>query len=200
MNEWQRAYDSRQFYINTANPSVVVRAIEPGLLPESRVADLGCGGGRNAIHLAGLGHKVDAVDLADLSWVSAITDPEVKSRINFVKSDVSDFELKSDSYHAILMTRLIQYLDKSLLQKLLAKSFKALKPGGVLVIGYTAGGGVHKMSEYIFDKYSYKSEDIRKMLTNIGFVIRSFKKGSAVSKYVPHIVKIEAYDIIAEKL
>ncbi|MFF0010995.1 class I SAM-dependent methyltransferase [Streptomyces sp. NPDC005374] len=48
----------------------LVSYLDRGLVTEGRALDLGCGPGRNALHLASLGFEVDAVDLsaAAITW------------------------------------------------------------------------------------------------------------------------------------
>ncbi|MEV0598993.1 methyltransferase domain-containing protein [Streptomyces sp. NPDC050315] len=48
----------------------LVSYLERGLITPGRALDLGCGPGRNALHLASLGFEVDAVDLSPtaISW------------------------------------------------------------------------------------------------------------------------------------
>lgn len=55
----------------TAKPDEnLVSYLDRGLISRGRALDLGCGPGRNALHLASLGFEVDAVDLspAALTW------------------------------------------------------------------------------------------------------------------------------------
>ncbi|MGI4895479.1 MAG: class I SAM-dependent methyltransferase [Janthinobacterium lividum] len=42
----------------------LVPYLDRGLVPVGRALDLGCGPGRNALHLAGRGFKVGAIDLS----------------------------------------------------------------------------------------------------------------------------------------
>ncbi|MFJ2773815.1 class I SAM-dependent methyltransferase [Streptomyces sp. NPDC087300] len=70
----------------------LVSYVERGLLTPGRALDIGCGPGRNALHLASLGFEVDAVDLspAALAWAADRAD-EAGAGIRFHQGDI--FEL-----------------------------------------------------------------------------------------------------------
>ena len=57
-------------FLGTAPDESLVAHLDAGLLAPRRVLDLGCGAGRNALHLAARGAAVDAVDLSAeaLGW------------------------------------------------------------------------------------------------------------------------------------
>lgn len=67
---WDRFYSDRSkpvpFFVTKPDESLV-SYLERGLLAPGRALDLGCGPGRNAIHLASLGFEVDAVDLSPVA-------------------------------------------------------------------------------------------------------------------------------------
>ncbi len=67
------------FYTDRSKPVPFFRArpdenlvsyVDRGLITPGRALDLGCGPGRNALHLAALGFEVDAVDLSPtaIAW------------------------------------------------------------------------------------------------------------------------------------
>lgn len=70
---WDGFYADRDrqvpFFVDKPDESLV-SYLERGLLGPGRALDLGCGPGRNSVHLAGAGFDVDAVDLspAALAW------------------------------------------------------------------------------------------------------------------------------------
>ncbi|MFF0741219.1 class I SAM-dependent methyltransferase [Streptomyces sp. NPDC004111] len=71
----------------------LVSYLDRGLLaPRGRALDLGCGPGRNALHLAAAGYEVDAVDLSPtaIDWAEDRArgeDPEVRARLRFHRGD-----------------------------------------------------------------------------------------------------------------
>ncbi len=70
---WDRFYADRSadrpFFAPKPDENLV-SYLDRGILSPSRALDLGCGPGRNAIHLAAAGFEVDAVDLssAAVAW------------------------------------------------------------------------------------------------------------------------------------
>ncbi|MEU6123179.1 class I SAM-dependent methyltransferase [Streptomyces sp. NPDC047123] len=118
---------------------------ERGLLTPGRALDLGCGPGRNALHLAALGYEVDAVDLspAALDW-AAERARAAGADIRFHLGDAftlartvlaGPYDLIHDSgcFHHLPPHRRISYLD--LVDRCLA-------PGGHLSLtAFAAGEG-----------------------------------------------------------
>lgn len=120
-----------------------------GLLTPGRALDLGCGPGRNALHLASVGFQVDAVDLspAAIGWAedrAREAAPATRDRVRFHHGDAFDltradlsgpYDLIYDSgcFHHLPPHRRISYL--ALLDRVLA-------PGGHLVLTCFAAGAM----------------------------------------------------------
>jgi SAM-dependent methyltransferase len=117
----------------------LVSYLERGLVPPGRALDLGCGPGRNALHLAKAGFSVDAVDLspAAIEWAREHTgDADVR----FLCGDAFtlelgeyDFVYDSGCFHHLPPHRRVSYL--SLLDR-------CLKPGGYLGLACFAAGAM----------------------------------------------------------
>ena len=117
----------------------LVSYLERGLVPPGRALDLGCGPGRNALHLAAAGFSVDAVDLspAAIEWArERAGDADVR----FLCGDAFtlelgeyDFVYDSGCFHHLPPHRRVSYL--SLLDR-------CLKPGGHLGIACFAAGAM----------------------------------------------------------
>ncbi|MER5964533.1 class I SAM-dependent methyltransferase [Streptomyces sp. NPDC002057] len=124
----------------------LVSYVERGLLPAGgRVLDLGCGPGRNALHLASLGYRVDAVDLSPtaIRWAEERAREAGATGIRFVRGDAfaagtaldGPYDLVHDSgcFHHLPPHRRVSYL--ALLDRVLA-------PGGHLSLtAFAAGEG-----------------------------------------------------------
>ncbi|WP_406864936.1 class I SAM-dependent methyltransferase [Streptomyces sp. HUAS MG47] len=146
---WDGFYADRSkpvpFFVAKPDESLV-SYVERGLVPPGgRVLDLGCGPGRNALHLASLGFRVDAVDLSRgaLDW-AAERAREAGAEIRFVCGDAfgaagaeleGPYDLIHDSgcFHHLPPHRRISHL--ALLDRLLA-------PGGHLSLTCFAAGGM----------------------------------------------------------
>ncbi|MFD8742452.1 class I SAM-dependent methyltransferase [Streptomyces sp. NPDC059616] len=116
-----------------------------GLIAPGRVLELGCGPGRNAIHLASLGFEVDAVDLSPsaLAWAEDRAD-EAGADVRFHHGDIFDltateltgpYDLVYDSgcFHHLPPHRRVSYL--ALLDRVLAPG------GGFALTCFAAGEG-----------------------------------------------------------
>ncbi|MFD0020004.1 class I SAM-dependent methyltransferase [Streptomyces sp. NPDC058382] len=118
--------------------------LERGLIEPGRALDLGCGPGRNAIHLASRGFEVDAVDLspAAVHWAESRA-AEAGVQVRFRCGDAFDllagepeqpYDLIYDSgcFHHLPPHRRVSYL---------ALVERALAPGGQLALTCFAAGG-----------------------------------------------------------
>lgn len=117
--------------------------LDRGLVAPGRALDLGCGPGRNALHLAAAGFEVDAVDVspAAVDWARARA-REAGADVRFHRGDAFDpatvpftgrYDLVCDSgcFHHLPPHRRVSYL--ALLDRVLA-------PGGHLALSCFAAG------------------------------------------------------------
>ncbi|MFF4563850.1 class I SAM-dependent methyltransferase [Streptomyces sp. NPDC001435] len=123
----------------------LVSYLDRGLIRPARALDLGCGPGRNALHLASLGFAVDAVDLspAAIAWARDRAH-ETGADVHFHCGDAfastgaaldGPYDLIYDSgcFHHLPPHRRISYL--ALLDRLLA-------PGGLFALTCFAAGAM----------------------------------------------------------
>lgn len=148
---WDGFYADRDrpvpFFVSKPDENLV-SYLESGLLaPRGRALDLGCGPGRNALHLAAAGYEVDAVDLSPtaIAWArdrAAEAAPDVRSRLRLHQGDAfllgadelsGPYDLIHDSgcFHHLPPHRRVSYL--ALLERMLA-------PGGHFSLTCFAAG------------------------------------------------------------
>lgn len=128
--KWNRRH--RELAIDPLNDPPAEWLIENGeliaALPEgARALDVACGGGRNAMHLARMGMRVDAVDVSDhaidtLSEAALAEDLSITAR----RIDLEREALPAGPYDLIVV---INYLQRELFGEIK----RALAPGGLLL-------------------------------------------------------------------
>lgn len=139
----------------------LVSCLERGLLTPGRALDLGCGPGRNALHLAAAGFEVDAVDLspAALDWARDRA-AETSSPVRFLCGDAfalagtalrGPYDLIYDSgcFHHLPPHRRLSYL--ALLDRCLA-------PGGHFALTCFAAGA---MGSELDDRDFYRGRGLQ---------------------------------------
>lgn len=113
------------------NPSAWVSRWADSIPAASRVLDLACGTGRHAVYLAGLGHRVDAVDI-DLEPAAPVrATPGVAWRQ--VDLEQGSGHIPAATYQGIVVTN---YLHRPLFAEIIA----GLAPAGVLIYETFAHG------------------------------------------------------------
>ncbi|MGW2021640.1 class I SAM-dependent methyltransferase [Streptomyces decoyicus] len=159
----------------------LVSYLERGLLTPGRALDLGCGPGRNALHLAAAGFAVDAVDLspAALAWAEDRA-REAGADVRFLRGDAfaladtglnGPYDLIYDSgcFHHLPPHRRISYL---------ALLDRALAPGGHFALTCFAAGGMgSELGDADFYRQSrlhgglaYTSESLRRIFSELSEV------------------------------
>ncbi|MGW1004356.1 class I SAM-dependent methyltransferase [Streptomyces sp. NPDC002520] len=163
---WDRFYAdrSRPVPFFAAKPDENLAAyLDQGLIAPGRALDLGCGAGRNALHLASHGFEVDAVDLSPV----AIAWAEDRARqagvdVRFLCGDAFalptteltgpyDLVVDSGCFHHLSPHRRVSYL--ALLDRVLA-------PGGHLALTSFAAGE-QGMGLEIADADLYRERDLQ---------------------------------------
>jgi SAM-dependent methyltransferase len=143
---WDGFYTDRSrgipFFVDKPDEHLA-EAVEQRVARPGRALDLGCGPGRNALHLAAAGFAVDALDLSAtaIAWArerAAAAGVEVDWRVAdaFTADLPGPYDLVVDSgcFHHVPPHRRVAYLQ--LLQRVLA-------PGGLLCLTcFTTEGGV----------------------------------------------------------
>lgn len=192
---WATAYNKKGFKIETQKPSKIVRWIVKKMPSRSKILDLGCGNGRNAIFLARNNFRVYAVDLVDLHFISDMGGP-LRKRIKFSRRSVVNMRY-SKGYRGIVMARLIPYLSPRELITVFKKTNRSLVKNGLLAISYNARPRKLDLI-YGVKTFNHKISFIKDILTKSGYKIVKYEKGY-ITKYVPHKNPAETYDILCIK-
>jgi SAM-dependent methyltransferase len=122
--EWDQRYAEKEL-LWSATPNQFVAAEFAGVTP-GRALDLGCGEGRNAVWLAGLGWEVTAVDF---SSVAVDRGRAASASVEWVVADLTTWEMPEDIYDAVVVAYL--HLPPADMSAILGRAARALRAGGV---------------------------------------------------------------------
>jgi SAM-dependent methyltransferase len=112
--------------------------------PGGRVLSIADGEGRNSVWLAEHGFAVDAFDASPVGVAKAQRLAHERSvTVRFAVSDADAWRWPEDEYDAVAAI-FIQFADPALRRRIFARVFRALHPGGVLLLeGYEVGQLAH---------------------------------------------------------
>jgi SAM-dependent methyltransferase len=105
--------------------------IGEGIVRPGRALDLGCGFGRNAVHMARHGFHVDAVDHSEtaLAWGREAAQ-QAGVQVGFVRSDVFELQLPEAAYDLVYDGGCFHHIAPHRRAQYVALVARALKPGG----------------------------------------------------------------------
>jgi 2-polyprenyl-3-methyl-5-hydroxy-6-metoxy-1,4-benzoquinol methylase len=107
----------------------------PGLQPGARILDVPCGGGRLALELASLGHRVTGVDLAsDLVGAAEAAARERGLEADFETGDMRGIPWAAKFDAVVCFGNSFPYFDDEGNEAFLRAAARALRPSGRLVL------------------------------------------------------------------
>ncbi|MET8471579.1 class I SAM-dependent methyltransferase [Streptomyces sp. NPDC006422] len=148
---WDRFYADRErdvpFFVEKADENLVARLDDGTLAPPGRALDLGCGPGRNAVHLAARGFDVDAVDLSAtaVAWGrERAVAAGVEARVRFHHADLFDCpQLTHRTYDVVYDSGCLHHLPPHRRVTYLELLDRVLAPGGHFgLVCFAAGAEV----------------------------------------------------------
>ncbi|MDP1719462.1 MAG: class I SAM-dependent methyltransferase [Candidatus Nanopelagicaceae bacterium] len=146
-NWWDGFFSDRSkpipFFVEWPDENLV-EWFDGGLLTPGRVLELGCGHGRNALFLAGLGCSVDAIDFSEeaIEWAKERA-RSARIPVNFQCSSIFDATFDEGSYDLVYDSGCFHHLPPHRRKDYVELVRRALKPGGSfgLVCFRPEGGG-----------------------------------------------------------
>lgn len=128
---WDERYSQPGFAYGT-EPNEFLAAVA-NRIPVGPVLSLGEGEGRNAAHLAGLGHRVVAVDQSEVGLAKARRLAADRGQaVETVCADLADFPIEPGAWAGIVS--IFCHLPSRVRAPLYAAAVRGLRPGGVLVL------------------------------------------------------------------
>lgn len=196
-----------QYYKNdvcSRQPSPFVQYVATLVEPGRRLIELGCGNGRDAAYLAGLGLQVVALDLSSVS-IERLQAQNI-ANAEFVCGDFVNSELHQPASYDYAYSRFtIHSINKNQEQMLLQRVFAALRPGGKLFIEVRSvhdalfGRGRQLEHNAFFYDNHYRRfivlEELVAELKNCGFLVEYAKESAGFAPYGnddPPVIRVVA--------
>lgn len=143
------------FFVDAPDENLV-EWLDRGLLPAGRALDLGCGNGRNAVHLAARGFTVDAVDLSAraIDWARE----RARGRglaVDFRCRSVFDAPLEEGAYDLVYDSGCFHHLPPHRRATYTALVDRALRPGGRYgLVCFRPEGGSGLTDQQVYERRS----------------------------------------------
>jgi len=132
---WEQAYSDPEAVAFSKGPTADLAEFHHLIPPGSSVLDVGCGEGRNAIFLAGLGHTAEGFDLSGPGIEKAKAIAAARGvNVRFWAQDLAAFEFQRD-YDVILSHGVLHLPEKHIRDAFLRKAQAHTAPGGLHFIG-----------------------------------------------------------------
>jgi SAM-dependent methyltransferase len=132
-NPWDLRY-AGDTYKYGREPNDFLREMS-GQIPPGPVLSLAEGEGRNAVFLAGLGHRVTGVDGSAVAVNKAqrlAADRGVGDRVDFVHADLADFPIEPSAWAGVVS--IFAHLPPPVRRTVHRRLVDGLRPGGVLIL------------------------------------------------------------------
>ena len=139
------------------------------------VVDLGCGTGRIAAHLYGLGLDVVGFDVSEGMVAEAA---HAHPHLSFAVGSIGRVPLKSDSVAAVVSWYSIIHTPTSELEEMFAEFARVLRPGGHLLVGFHVGDGSRRFSkpcgrQVDLDAYDHEPDVVADLVVDAGFAVHA---------------------------
>jgi SAM-dependent methyltransferase len=155
-----------------------------GLLTPGRVLELGCGNGRNASYLAGLGCTVDAVDFSAqaIDWARARAE-SAGVPVSFQQCSIFDAAVTSGSYDLVYDSGCFHHLPPHRRKDYVDLVHRALKPGGGYgLVCFRPEGGSGLTDQQVYERASlggglgYSAGRLRALWDRAPFSVRVLRQ------------------------
>ncbi len=178
---WDERYGGADYVYGT-EPNEFLRQYA-GRIPDGPVLCLGEGEGRNAVHLAGLGHKVTAVDQSAVGMDKAHRLATGRGvAIETVTADLAHFVIEPGAWAGIVT--IFCHLPPALRRRVMAQVAAGLRPGGVFLLeGYTVEQLQYRTGGPSTPDLMMSATGLKRELPGLRFeraeeLVRSFNEGT----------------------
>jgi SAM-dependent methyltransferase len=180
------------FFVEWPDESLAAWLCEGALKP-GRVLELGCGNGRNAIHLAKAGCSVDAIDFSRqaLEWARERAQ-SAGAAVEFQHCSIFDAEFTEGSYDLVYDSGCFHHLPPHRRKDYVELVSRALRPGGSYgLVCFRPEGGSGYTDQQVYEKaglgggLGYSEERLRALWSRPPFsvhVLRRMRKPGAAEQ------------------
>ncbi|MBI2863751.1 MAG: class I SAM-dependent methyltransferase [Chloroflexi bacterium] len=99
-----------------------------------RILDGGCGSGRNAVYLAGLGFDAVGIDSAANKCAEARQSAHQRPNASFVAAEIESLPFGSGTFDAAICTHVLEYLTAGQIEVAMGELRRVVREGGVLLL------------------------------------------------------------------
>ncbi len=131
---WEKAYQDFDTAAFSIEPNAAVTEFEHLMNRQSKVLDVGCGEGQNAIYLAQQGHLVDAFDLSEHGIAKLKYRCEKSNaQVNAFAADLTTYQFEQN-YDMIICFGTLHFVSKNEWKKFINNAKKYTNIGGIHII------------------------------------------------------------------
>ncbi len=131
---WEKSYQEIDTVAFSTEPNVTITEFEHLLNDQSKVLEVGCGEGQNAIYLAGKGHHVDAFDLSEYGIAKLKHRCELSNvQVNAFTADLTTYQFER-YYDMITCFGTLHFVDKNEWKKFIKNAKEYTNMGGIHII------------------------------------------------------------------
>lgn len=182
--------------MDNSKPSILLNIIWKEFIPKGRFLDLGCGHGNDSLFMAKNDFKVTAVDISEEAINALQEDAKnhgVESFLETTVSDVRDFNIKDNTYDAIQMSNVLQFLPEDDAMKMIEKAKSAVKDKGyILISAFTDKDPMYE--KYKNERMFFKSQELSKLF--LDFSVLYYYEGVVLDQPHPGMPKPHKHGVV----
>lgn len=131
---WEKSYQEDDTIAFSNKPNATVTEFEHLINSQSKVLEVGCGEGQNAIYLAEQGHLVDAFDLSEHGIAKLKRRCKLlNTQVNAFVADLSTYQFEQN-YDMIICFGTLHFVAKNEWKKFLDNAKKHTNVGGIHIM------------------------------------------------------------------
>jgi SAM-dependent methyltransferase len=129
---WERKYSGMSNQRGGAHD--LAKELEKRLMPGSMVLELGCGGGRDALYLAEVHHRVVACDFSEAA-LSQFADAATRLHVERRRLDIASmpYLFADGSFDAVYARLSLHYFSAAVTRRVFAEIARMLRPTGIFL-------------------------------------------------------------------